>query len=377
MKFDTVILGGGLSGLVSGICLQQAGRSTAIISNGQNALHFFSGGFESVEEAPQRMEELFSEAGIRLHYRSGVRLMPLGTFREAVLALEDIDLFPTPKFGNKVLILNIKGYSDFFPSFLAEGLSRQGMTCREELLLVPELEQFRLNRGEMRSVQIARVLDPIWPAVVQAVRSLLKDEDSVVLPQVFGLQDADVPARIRQEVPARVIFAGTLPPSVPGIRTQQLLKKRYEVLGGTYLKGDEALSAEMDGDRVRGIVTRNLDRHHLEAEHFILSTGSFFSKGLAANPFGVRETVFGLDVEAESDRSDWYHPDFLQDQPYLRFGVRTDDYLHPLLDGKPVRNLYAAGSILGGTRPEFGSGAGLAIRSAFFAVDTILNTAQS
>ena len=41
-----------------------------------------------------------------------------------------------------------------------------------------------------------------------------------------------------------------------------------------------------------------------------------------------------------------------------------------------MRNLYAAGSILGGTRPEFGSGAGLAIRSAFYAVDLILNTAQ-
>ena len=90
-------------------------------------------------------------------------------------------------------------------------------------------------------------------------------------------------------------------------------------------------------------------------------------------PFGVSEKVLGLDVDAAAERSEWYHPDFMQEQPYLQFGVRTDAQLHPLLAGKPVRNLYAVGSILGGTRPEFGEGAGLAVRSAFFAVDQILN----
>ena len=66
MKFDTVIIGGGLAGLVSGISLQKAGQNVAIISTGQNALHFFSGTFESIEEAPQQMADLFEEAGIRL-----------------------------------------------------------------------------------------------------------------------------------------------------------------------------------------------------------------------------------------------------------------------------------------------------------------------
>ena len=371
MRFDTVIIGGGLAGLVSGISLQQAGRSTAIVSTGQNALHF-SGSFESLEEAPERLSELFAEAGVRLHYRPGVRLMPLGTFRPAALSLEDVSLFEDPGFARKVLIVSFTGYHDFFSSFLAEGLEKAGMSCRIHLLDLPEIERLRQSPSEVRSVQIARAMDRIWERVVQEVRAALQDEDTVILPQVFGLKDVSVPGRIRQGVPARVVFAGTLPPSVPGIRTQALLKRRFELLGGTYLAGDEAVRASVEDGRVRSIATRNLDRHALEASHFILASGGFFSKGLRSNPFRVYEPVFGLDVDYADDRNAWYDPAFAGDQPYRRFGLKTDAALHPLLGGAPVINLYAVGSVLGGTRPEFGSGAGLAVRSAFAAVDAIL-----
>ena len=202
-----------------------------------------------------------------------------------------------------------------------------------------------------RSALIARVN--------REVKRLLRDEDAVVLPQVFGLQDASVPAFIRQGLPVRVVFAGTLPPSVPGIRTQMLLKRRYEELGGTFLGGDEVVAAHVHEGVVHSVATRNLDSHYLEAGSFLLASGAYFSKGLTANPFGISEPVFGLDVEQAADRSDWYNPDF-------------DAALRALRDGRPLSNLYAIGSILGATRPEFGTGAGLAVRSAFAAVDEIL-----
>jgi len=364
MRYDTVIIGGGLAGLTAGISLQKAGKNTAIVSTGQNALYFFSGCFESIQEPTPEIRTLFSEAGIRLHYSQGVRLMPMGAFKESALALEDVSIFPHPQFGRKVLIINFMAYHDFFSSFLAEGLEKQGMECRIRFLNLGDLVQPELGPNQMRAVQIARKMDEVWEKVVQEVRVLLKDEDTVILPQVFGLNDASIPERIRQGIPARVVFAGTLPPSVPGIRTQMLLKKRYEVLGGTYLMGDRVTGAHVYEDVVQNVVTKQLDRHYLEADHFILASGGFFSKGLNSNPFKIYEPLFELDMDYNTDRNAWYDPTFANHQPYLGFGVKTDANLRPSRKGVPVKNLYVIGSILGETHPELGNGAGLAIRSA-------------
>ena len=372
MRFDTVIIGGGLAGLTAGISLQEAGRKVAIVSAGQNAMHFFSGNFEDAGPVRERIAALFAAAGVRTNAIDGLQLMPMGKFKNVSLTLEDVTVFPDEHIAEKALIVNFTGFHDFYGTFIAETLEKLGISCRIRFVRLPEMEHLRTSPSEMRSVNIARMMDEHWEKVVADIRVLHKDEDLILLPQVFGLKDAAVLDKIRTALPARVAFIGTMPPSVPGIRTQMLLKRRFEVLGGTFLMGDEVTSAALHEGIVSSITTRNLDTVRLFADHFILASGGFFSKGLASTPSQVYEPLFGLDIDFADDRNDWYDADFFASQPYMDFGVKTDAELHPLKDGEPVKNLYAIGSVLGNTRREdFGTAAGLAIRTAFAAADII------
>ena len=372
MRFDTVIIGGGLAGLTAGISLQEAGRKVAIVSAGQNAMHFFSGNFEDACPVRERIAALFAAAGVRTNAIDGLQLMPMGKFKDVSLTLEDVTVFPDEHIAEKALIVNFTGFHDFYGTFLAETLEKLGISCRIRFVRLPEMEHLRTSPSEMRSVNIARMMDEHWEKVVADIRVLHKDEDLILLPQVFGLKDAAVLDKIRTALPARVAFIGTMPPSVPGIRTQMLLKRRFEVLGGTFLMGDEVTSAAMHEGIVSSITTRNLDTVRLFADHFILASGGFFSKGLASTPTQVYEPLFGLDIDFAEDRNAWYDADFFASQPYMDFGVKTDAELHPYKDGEPVKNLFAIGSVLGNTRKEdYGTAAGLAIRTAFAAADII------
>jgi len=376
MRFDTIIIGGGLAGLTAGIRLQEEGLHTAIVSSGQSALHFFSGTFESLGDC-QEATELLKRAGIELHsLEGGRRLLPGGAFKEAEPSLQDVSLIQG-SIGKSALIVSFNGYHDFFPELLAAALQKDGTQAKVEIIEMPELAVLRKSPSEMRSVNIARVLDKSWSWLVDVIKGVVEKSpvDTVILPQVFGLDDASIPDKVREALaPLNVVFVGTLPPSVPGIRTQNLLRKRYETLGGTYVIGDQVISGAVHEGVVSSIASKNLDTYRLFAGNFILCTGSFFSKGLSSNPDGIKEPVFGLDVDAPASRDGWYKADFFQDQPYMETGVKADEHLHPFIGGSKISNLYVAGSILAGDK--YGKAAGKAMRSALAAAELILKDSR-
>ena len=414
MRFDTVIIGGVLAGLVCGIRLQKAGKKCAIVSSGQNAMHFSSGSFdllgklpdgtpvedpikaipalgnehpysilgaETVEKYAAEAVDFFNGCGVPVYgdaHKNTWRITPTGERKPAWLKLSDFSPFETQdsKVGEKILIVNILGYLDFNTKFLADSFEKNGSKCRIVSLKLEEMERLRKNPSEMRATNIARVMDrdEVWEKAVAQVKEYLKDEDTVVLPAVFGLKNGSVIEKIRESISVKTVFISTMPPSVPGIRSQMQLKAEFEKAGGRFFLGDSGIDAEYDeAGEVKSVGTANFGDIRLYADNFVLATGSFFSKGLVATPEKVTEPVFGVDLMINEGRENWFDRNFWKKQNYISFGAAVNGNLNVSVEGKTVTNLYAAGSIIGGYNAlHEGSGGGVAIVTAMKTADMIL-----
>ena len=413
MRFDTIIIGGGLAGLVCGIRLQKAGKKCAIISAGQSAMHFSSGTFDLLGRLPDgtiveeplkalsslpaehpysiigaeqtsayadQAKKFFEECGIKVNgssARNSWRITPTGERKPAWLALGD---FTPPaskdiKIGDKALIINILGYLDFNTKFLADSFEKQGTECRIVSLKLEEMERLRKNPSEMRSTNIARVMDRdgVWEKAADQIKTLLKDEDVVILPAVFGLKDSSVVEKLREAIGRKTMFIATMPPSVPGIRSQMHLKAEFEKAGGRFFLGDTVIEATQENGNIKNVTTVNFNNIRMEADNFVLATGSFFSKGMVATPEKVYEPVFGLDLIYNEGRDKWFNTNFWQKQNYISFGAKVSPELNAFINGRKVDNLYAIGSVIGGSNSLYeGCGGGVAIVTALAAADRIL-----
>ena len=417
MKFDTIIIGGGLSGLISGIYLSQRGQRCVIISSGQSALHFSSGSFdllnnlpdgtsvqkpldaisELVKQAPthpyaklgetkfkelaQQAEEFFKNAGISTqgdHEENHYRVTPMGTLKPTWLTLKNLLISENEKCLpiQHPGIFNITGFLDFYTRFIADEFLKMGAKCSIHSINFPALENLRKNPTEMRSVNIARVFDK--QENIKELARILKAEsgdcDSIILPAITGLNREDVVDYLRKEINKPIYLLPTLPPSVPGIHTQQKLRSVFQQNGGVFMLGDNVLRADIKGNRISPIYSFNHGDIPFVGQNFILATGSYFSQGLIASTEKIYEPIFDLDVTFTPNRTQWYNSDVFDTQPYQSFGIKTDSTFRCTREGKLFENLYAAGAILEGFNPlKEGCGAGVSILSAMYIAEQILS----
>ena len=405
MRFDTIIIGGGLSGLVAGIDLVRKGKKCLIVSSGQSALHFFSGslelhaaedvplkviaglgeehpyskiGADQVAELAAKVKPFFSELGLNFKgdaQRNHWRLTPLGGLKRAWLTLDEFASFQNDDDlpWKKVALLNIDGFLDFHTSYIAAGLADKGVECSISSISMPQIDKLRENPTEMRSTNISKVLTgDLIGTLAARINEKIDGADAVLMPAVVGLTGCSDVVRLKELVDRPIHFLATLPPSVPGIRMQLMLKRYFQKQGGVYMLGDSVVSGRFEDGTLKAVKTMNHGETEFEADNFIIASGSFFSKGLVASQNEVVEPVFGLDVDAAADRGQWYDRNMFNAQPYMQFGVATDKNFRVSRNGAPVDNLYAVGAVLSGFNPiKEGSGAGVSILTALHVAESL------
>lgn len=413
MKFDNIIIGGGLSGLLCGIALAREGRHVAAIAAGQSTLHFSSGSFDilgydadgqvvtSPFEAIKQLEashpyhlvglenvpllatqalRIFTECG--LSGQGGVahnhfRMTPIGSLRPTWFTLDDYLTVQTPQAFpyKKVLLVNVPGFMDFPVSLITEGLHRLGAEVETALVSVPSLMHRRQSPSEMRSANLAKVLarDKKLQQIAARINKAATDVEAVIMPAIVGMDSQEAVAFIRSRVQKPLHFVSTLPPSVPGVRVQTLLRKHFANLGGVYMLGNTVTGGHVEDGRLRYVETSLLPDERLEADDFVLATGSFASDGLKSNYERVFEPIFDLDTTAPADRMRWVTPSVFDDQPYRSYGVKVNASMQAQKGGQTISNLYVAGAVLGGhNAAKLADGAGVDMVTALRVAQYIL-----
>jgi glycerol-3-phosphate dehydrogenase subunit B len=217
-------------------------------------------------------------------------------------------------------------------------------------------------------------------ALAERVKSNLSGEERVGFPAILGDEDAaGVRAALESELGVDVFEVPMGPPSLPGIRLEDSLFAALDEAGASIQTGNPVVDFTGE-DRIEEVyVERNGAKIPHGADQFVLATGGLVGKGVQSDRERVYEPIFDCHVPHDEDRYEWFTDGVFGDQPYARFGVRTDGELRPqTADGDAeFPNLRAAGSVLGGY--DFAaekSGSGVSIATGYAAGRAAAQEAQ-
>ncbi len=393
---DVVVIGAGLSGLTAAIELAERGARVHLAAKGMAATHWAHGGLDAAapagattsatgvealravaghpygflhEELPSavaaHLDRLAAE-GLPYHGDLAAPLRPfptpVGGLRPAAIVPEGQAAALEPWGPDEGLfLLGIERFRDAWPAFAMRNLARQpwpGGPARMERATarLPGLERLH----NLNALVLARRFDDeAWAAsALDALRAALPPTGSwrIGLPAVLGLErHARVLARAADRLGHPVFEIPTLPPSVPGLRLFEALRRRALALGVSVQIGFAVEQIIREDDRVVAIETRAAARPlRTRTGEMILATGGIAGGGFRGERDGsLTDVVAGLPVTAPA-RAEWLTGDLYgaDGVPLETAGIRVDDSLRPVApDGTVLlRNLRVVGSALAGMR---------------------------
>jgi glycerol-3-phosphate dehydrogenase subunit B len=416
MTHDAVVIGAGLAGLAAAVRLAQEGRSVLVLAKGVGSTHLapptidvlgYSSDGDAVESPARGLAALarkdpehpYSRTGAETLARAldwwATELPELGysggldsnaLLPTAVGAAKPTALVPATmaggdlRSGGRIAIVGLRGLKDFYPGYVADNLARSvraagaAVTVRA-LDLDPPLDGVR-DVGVLGFA--ARFERPDFrEAIVRELRPLVAPGERVGLPAVLGVRETDRVHRELEDGLGKTVFEiATLPPSIPGMRLFEALKRALRRAGGKLVLGVRVVGAETNGRRVEAVVAQTAARRvPYRGRSFLVATGGFASGALElTSDWTVRDTALGLPVRGVPPGDARFLPGYFDRHPFGRVGVEVDERLRPLgANGAVYENVHAAGAIVAGAEPwREASGNGIALATGFAAAEAIL-----
>lgn len=273
--------------------------------------------------------------------------------------------------GERPLFVGLEGWRDYYPA----------LSGAHFVLIAPPIGE---RPWDLTPTDYARYFDqpPFRAEVARQVKARLNGATSVAFPAVLGLEHhAETVQTLQERLGVPVFELPTLPPSVPGTRLYNKLR-RYLLDRRVRLQvGHPVVRGVCEGRRVTGVEVAAAGKpHFFGAKAVILATGNLYGGGLFSDDHGrVWEGIFGIPVQHVADRGAWFSGQMLAPEGHAvhHFGIRANAHLQPLdAEGAPLAgNLFAAGHILAhplGAPSPFETSEGVALATAYRAVQMAL-----
>jgi glycerol-3-phosphate dehydrogenase subunit B len=321
--------------------------------------------------------ELSYAGDLRANYRLPTAL---GALIPAALASQSF-IGGDARLPGEMLIAGPAGWRDFYPDLCAGNLARQGVSARSTYFDLPELAD---GKFDPTPVALARIFErgDIRARVAGQLKARLSGATRVGLPAVLGLdQHLEVWRELQDRIGAPVFEIPTLPPSVPGIRLYNALKRALLKAGTRILLDMSVTRGLTEKNGAAGVIVPSPAREMVfRAGRIILATGGLYGGGITSNRYGeIHEAIFDLPLSLPAglsgDAPAWFDERFLTEQghPVHRIGVRVNSGLQPESQAGEVvlENVRIAGRLLGGYNPLIeGSTEGVWLATAYRAATT-------
>lgn len=324
--YDVVVIGQGLSGMLSAIWAKEQGYRTALVAAGTGKIVQSTGvidlipgsdgglkewmelyQLESIQKS-QLMDamEKFKALMNRLGYPykgdlENLISMVTGSGHIKRTALYPATISPIPERG-QVVIVGFHEVTDFQPTYVKGNLQK----ARPHLWM----EAIKVKLGirsqrTMTQLDAARLLDQkeIRDHCINQIKQLMVEKnmsqpDLFIFPASLGVDNwRETIKHFSFELGGKVTEAPGMPPNATAIRLNDRLKKEAIQLGVRFYADTTVVGSNLDGDEMKSLRIKTANQTtDLSGKQFILATGGVLGGGLEVTSEGIRETALHLEV---------------------------------------------------------------------------------
>lgn len=322
--YDVVVVGQGLSGMLSAIWAREQGYRTALVATGTGKIMQATGVMDLLPGSDGGLKEWmefyqvdksqlkgaihkFNALTERIGYPymgdiENLITIVTGSGHVKKTALYPMTISPLPEHGH-VVIVGFHEVLDFQPDFIKGNLQKARPNLSVDAM---KIKLGKHSQRTMTQLDAARLLDlrETRDYCIKQIKSLMLEKniskpDLFVFPASLGVENwQELIQYISTELVTEITEAPGMPPNTTAIRLNERLKKEAVKLGVRFYADTTVMGCKTEGNQIKSLSIKTANQlTDISGKKFILATGGILGGGLEVIPTGVKETALNLEVD--------------------------------------------------------------------------------